>query len=328
MTKYKCTILTIILLYSALCTNAISQLLPSGAGSYAIYPPQGANYLMSTFHNSAGSAKLLIFGSLDGITWNQWGATYSPCTGVLRDPNIAWDVARNQMLLATTNVAAVGVSTLSFDVGVSANGHDFTCVTSVDCSSVVSGANAVCWGPAWIYNQDGSLWYDSNGIAHIICAASNTGTTVTGFDLYETHPISMANLAGAWSALVKITGTGLPSNIIQTYPMVVGSNLTLWSTTGGKINEMTSTLTLLTSGYTVTQATVGVGVWPSAEAADLIVPFTSPNVLRAYFGIFASGINTLYSESSDGGITWTTPQSVATPIHDPTNGTVIPNPFR
>ena len=294
--------------------------------------PSNTNYLFATFKQ--GTSKPLIIYKGDGVNWGNWTTTYTPCNagGFVRDPSIAWYAPTRTMYLVHTNVGGVGTQNTTFDLASSTDGHTFTCIQAVDVSAAVSGAQAAVWMSGFVQNSDGSLYIDGSGFLHVFFNGSNTGTLGTQFKEYETHPISMSNLAGAWSAPVEITGTGIPTNLFFGFPQVVGSNINIWTSAGSAqniIQEISTSLASFTSGYTMTQTLVGGSSFPTfieGLTGLYLSGIGQPNRFRAYFSTVTGLANgEYYSESDDNGVTWTTAGPTASPVKVQ-NGTVIPNP--
>lgn len=307
---------------------ALSLILALIAG-FADARPRGApatpGYFWANFQ-AGTSGPLKMLQSADGVTWGNRAVSYTPCNagGYVRDPSIALFSAEGKHYIVHTNTT-FGVANTTFDLAVSSdNASTFTCVQQIDMSSVSSGANSQIWAPEWAHNADGTPWLDPNigGCPRVYVAASSTGLSDTGFQIYETHPTNCSDFSQPWTAPTLVTGTSLPNNMIDAYPYVSGSTINLWikNENDKYIGYLTSTTSAPTSGYVVTKSGDWAG-WGTPLEGESIVQMPG-GVLRIYLDAEASGYT--YSDSADGGVTWSGKQSVY-PAYALQHGTVIPS---
>lgn len=288
--------------------------------------PRGAPYtsgfLWSVFQ-AATSGPLRMLQSVDGVSWRNRDVSYTPCNagGYVRDPSIAQFSAQGKHYIVHTNTT-FNVANTTFDLAVSSDdASTFTCVQQIDMSSVSSGANSQIWAPEWAHNDDGTPWLDPNigGCPRVYVAASSTGLSDTGFQIYETHPTNCSDFSQPWSAPTLVTGTSLPNNLIDAYPVVSGSTINLWikNENDKYMGYLTSTTSAPTSGYTVTKSGDWAG-WGSLLEGESLMQM--PGFLRIYLD--AQGSRYTFSDSFDGGATWTPKQSISASFA-PQHGTVI-----
>ena len=297
-------------------------------GSSAISPVSIPRYIYGCFESAPVlTEKLFILNSQDGITWTQAPVDYIPAdsgNGV-RDPSIAYNFKTDTIWLVHTNTLAADFK--KFSVAVSANhGRFFYPTTEVDMSAVVSGANALVWSPEWAHAEDGSLWLDGTGLPHVFVAASSTGTSDTGFQLYEVHPGNVNDWSQPWSVPVQVTGTSLPNNMIDPYPLVDGATISMWYKNENTkfVEVMSTTLAALTSGYTIARSGDWAGWGGPLEGMGPIR--MSMNQWRIYLDAQGSGM--YYSDSFnnvtgyDAGVPYTAKALITSPF-TVQHGTVI-----
>ncbi len=266
-------------------------------------------YLVAWFTNA--EQKLWLGVSNNGLAWNTIGraAVYSPASGSLRDPSI-FVLDPNEVYSPQPSVRYLACHTnegspLGFDVISSPDLQDWSLVHHVDCTSIASLAHV--WAPEWFIDTDGSI--------HVFVACSNSGTTA--FQIYETHPTNAA--LTTWSNPAIVTGTSLPSDMIDPFMVKVGNTYNIWyKNDSTKYIEYLSS-TSLTSGYTVTKS----GDWASwgsgLEGPSLLQVDSS--TWRIYFDKYtAQGI--YYSESTDNWATWSAKALITSPI-TMSHGTVV-----
>lgn len=281
------------------------------------------NFLWSVFQ-AGTSSPLRMLQSQGGTSWNNRPVSYTPCNagGYVRDPSIAKFAAQNKHYIVHTNTT-FGLANTTFDLAVSSDGaNTFTCVQQIDMSSVSSGVNSQVWAPEWARNADGTPWLDSNisGCPRVYVTASSTGLSDTGFQIYETHPTNCSDFSQAWSAPVLVTGTSLPANMIDAYPYISGSTINLWikNETDKCVGYLTSTTSAPTSGYTVTKSGNWAGWACNLEGESVI---QTQGGLRIYLDALGAGY--YYSDSSDGGATWSAKTLINSVPFTPAHGTVI-----
>lgn len=228
-------------------------------------------------------------GSHDGITWSQIPSTYTTCGTVVRDPSIAYLPAAQKYWLVHTNS-----TTTTFDLASSWDGKAWTCIKQVSLAAVVSGTGAAVWAPEWVHDPDGSLWLDTNGTPHVLVAASVSGTSDTGFGIYEVHPTS-ADFT-QWSTPVLLTGSGFPTNLIDPYAVVGGEKFYLFYKNENSRYIELAVSGQLTTGYAITESGDWAGWGTPLEGPSVIM--VAPNIWRIYLDAQGNGI--YHSESTAG----------------------------
>jgi hypothetical protein len=182
-----------------------------------------------------------------------------------------------------------------------------------------SGTNT--WAPEWIRNIDGTPYlHPSTGFP---AATVNVSTdSQSTFTVREIHPTNRGMTA--WSASTTVTGTSLPSKMIDAFLLADGDDYWLWykQETDKRI-EIAHSTTGLTSGYTVLESGDWAGWVANKDAgADSI---EGPCVVRLDDGRWRiyfnenngfSSIRAVYSETTDdwrtGTSTWTTQTAITT----------------
>ena len=239
-------------------TNCVHEDGSSGAcGGGSGTVSAGGIYYSSTM---LADENLYTIFSVDGITWNfvsptsVWTPTQSPSGGTqdtgVRDPDIA--NINGSYWVVYNNTSGAGSSPSKSISLINAPRPDgaWSWVTHIDLSSI--GATIYAWSPRWVQDTDAS-W-------HVIVAV---GTTTSNFQFYEVHPTDTSGLT-TWSAPVLVTGTSLPAQMIDPFPMIPAT-VTAGPCSGkyvmfyedhnsGSIGYMCSTSFL--SGYTVQVADV------------------------------------------------------------------------
>ncbi len=279
--------------------NRVSQYLRA---KYAT-PSYSGQYLWAAFQapDSSANESLAMFQSDDGITWSYRPSSYLPPSGsTLRDPSIIY---HQGLYWIAYTISGTGHRHV-FALAVSADGYNFSFVADVDCSDAVGiGAGAAIWAPEWFLDDDQTL--------HIVYSGSSDATA-GGFQLYEKHltaPLAVGG--GTWSASVRITGTGLPSYMIDGFVWKVGP--TYWiiykNTISGYMDIMTSST--LTSGYTITRPNVC--RWGGGYEGPTVIPLGNGSY-RALLDHAPSGrYNYQYSDTSDNFATCTAPTDISAP---------------
>lgn len=202
-------------------------------------------WLMATFQ--ATTSNMWLAASSDLKNWQTIGANqvYDDPGGFaigVHDPSIYRHSDGNYYVVYTTGTGN------SFGLAVSSDLVNWSLVQRVS-TAAISGVQHT-WAPEWFVDSDGSV--------HVFISANTVAATNAGFQIYEMHPTVAGNFAGSWSSPVLVTGTSLPSNIIDPFVVKIGSTYNMWYTngsaglSGGTIELMTSTS--LTSGYTVTKS--------------------------------------------------------------------------
>lgn len=264
-------------------------------------------YLMSTFLNV--DMRLKIAGSADGKTW-KWlvNPAYDPAADELRDPSIVfaagkWWVAHTNP--PTGNVYAGAVTHLS--IASSTDLVNWEHVADVEMSSDISGV-AYVWAPEWFVDDDASV--------HLFFCATTNSDHVSDFKFYEMTPDD--DTFTTWSTPTLVTGTSIPSSILDPCMIKIGATYYLWFKNNAteRLGYMTSSA--LTSGYTVVQSgtTDWSGFGSPIEGATLVE--TIPGTWRIYFDKYTDQ-GMYFSESTDTFVTWSTPELITSP----TGGTVL-----
>lgn len=154
-------------------------------------------YVQPSFHNS--EEKLYLSESADGQTWYPLPIKHTPSVGTVRDPSMI--VKDGYQWVCYTSC---GFSTgMSFGVAKAPVGSGvFTMVANVTCQV---GATTQVWGPKW--------FIDENGNPNVIVNVSEGSVNAGPFKLYRIAPTNAAMTT--WGSLELITGTGLPSTLID-----------------------------------------------------------------------------------------------------------------
>jgi hypothetical protein len=247
-----------------------------------------SGYVLSDFPSNTIQS-LEILTSSDGVNWTGQMASYFPGDGyVVRDPSIT--------LLSGTfwvchTVSGVSADNTTFGVASSPDGVNWTFVTGVDCSAV-TGGSGVAWAPEWFLDASAP-----QGVRVIVTASA---TRDVSMQLYETHPTNSAFTT--WSALVEITGTSLPSSMIDPYMLKIGSTYYLWYK-----NETTTFIEVLssaslTSGYTQLYSGNWAGWGDGVEGPSI---FRVGNTWHAFMDQYVAGTGLGYSTQASGTGDWT-----------------------
>lgn len=255
-----------------------------------------------------GVADIHVRHSEDGITWRD-GAVVSTN---MADPSIIhWD---GRYWVCGTRYAVT-----SFGLYVS---DDLETWAEIGAGIAVDAAGTNVWAPEWVRNMDGTPYLDPvTGFPALTVNVSTDSQTT--FTVRELHPTNRGMTT--WSAATTVTGTGLPTAIIDAFLMVDGDDRWLWyKDEVNKHIEIARSTTALTSGYTVFEDGDWAG-WFAAKdgSADSI---EGPCVIRLddgrwriYFNenVDLVSIRTVYSETTDdwrtGTSTWTAQTQITTP---------------
>lgn len=191
-------------------------------------------YQMFSFNESGET--LSMFESSDGIYWTNYSTSLSPPTGAVRDPtgclwNGVWRVAYTR--------TAAGATTFGVAEASSGALTSWTEIASVDCSGASGGADYV-WAPEFARNADGSVYTDAgDGRPRVIVAISSTVSA--NFVPHVVYPTNDGWTT--WSTPAAITGTAIPANCIDGFPINMGGGVwKMWAK-----NEATAAILLLTS---------------------------------------------------------------------------------
>lgn len=248
-----------------------------------------STYLLATFVGNSDQC-LALHTSTDRTTWSKQHANYLIPNGKLRDPSL---LKRNGRYWVAHTKDAVGVATTSFGVAYSDDVLDWTHHVDVSMTAIV-GVNRV-WAPEWFVDP-------ADDSVYVFVSCSTDGST---FALYETHPTNAAMTT--WSAPVAISGTGLPSNMIDPFVVKRGATYYLWfkneAAGAKKLGYLQSSS--LTSGYTVVQdGTTDWAGWGSDVEGPSLLSLGG-NSWRMYLDKYSGGSEGLYySDSADNWATW------------------------
>lgn len=165
------------------------------ASPYQIVGP----YFAALFYNPDQTLRLVQ--SLDGVTCTKLPCSRYPADVPVRDPSLL--IEDDFWWIVHTTAAFVAGTSFALCKAVAKSGN-FVEVANPSLSSI-SGVQSP-WGPKWYRSP-------IDGPHVIICASAtlNSGP----FKMYEMHPTNAARTT--WSDPVEITGTGLPTNIIDAF---------------------------------------------------------------------------------------------------------------
>lgn len=288
--------------------------------SFTTAPYAAYNWLYACNNaNRAGAvhSPLIMLESNDGLTFSyrpSYGISGLPAGESSITPSIIYLSGTAYML---TNVSGA-IATVQTHIDVSqspTSALQFSYLGQISFSSVISGAGAAVYSAQWFVDSDGSV--------HVFAAASNTGTSSTGFQVYETHP-TVAGVYTTWSTPVAIAGTGLPANLIDPMVTKIGSTYYMFAVdedASSNIDLLSSSS--LTTGWSVIES----GNW-AGWGTGLEAPFVFVNGSNFEILLDAKGSGMFYSMSpTSGGLTgtWSTKQLVKAPF-TPQHGTLIPMP--
>jgi beta-galactosidase GanA len=241
---------------------------------------------MSAF-NATGENELSIFSSYDGATFTSTASeTYTPATGLLRDPSIM------QMPDGTYYVAyTTGWNGTTFGIAKSRDLKHWDHVADVDIG--LAGVTNV-WAPEWFRDGDGGV--------SIVVSLSTAGKTGP-FAAYALKATDVA--AGKFAAPVAMAGLG--GNHIDTFPVKDGDTYYAFTK-----NETTKTIELasakaLTGPWTIekTGNWAGWGDWIEGPAVVRL----PDGGWRIYFDDYRTKTY-WYSDSHDGFKTWSPKQEL------------------
>jgi hypothetical protein len=223
-----------------------------------------AVYLAATWFSNETKLRLAV--SADATNWSFIGGTslYSGPTDTCRDMSIRrlndgfW-----YMVYGAENS---GNGSLAY-LAKSSDLLNWTDAGTIDFAAV--GNVTDTYAPQWFQDPDDPGY---TGL-HVIASVSTAGTGYNGpFHMYETHPLD-ATLT-TWSEPVQITGTNLPSNMIDGAIYRIDSTYYFWykrqDDNIGYIELATSNN--LTSGYTVASQNTNdwLGIGTQCEAPGLV----------------------------------------------------------
>lgn len=241
----------------------------------------------------------------------------------VRDPSIIhWDGA--YWMIATKGAAT------SFKLYSKADLFDASVAWSEVATVTADASGTNVWAPEWIRNVDGTPYlHPSTGLP---CATVNVSTdSQTTFTVRELHPTNRAMTS--WSASTTITGTSLPSSMIDGFLMVDVDTFYLWFKDEANKHIEIAESSALTSGYTLLEQ----GDWAGwfAGKSGSANSIEGPCVIRLDDGRWRiyfnenngfSSIRAVYSETTDdwrtGTSTWTA-QAVITTDALMSHGSVV-----
>lgn len=265
---------------------------------------------LATYHRASDTVPLLM-ASDDGITWSDVGEALLGTT-TMRDPSIMhWD---GVWWLCGT-IGAAGATTIY-------KSTDLVTWSSVVTLTSIGGGNRA-WAPEWIRNMDGTPYiHPSTGFPAVTINISTDAETT--FTVREMHPTNRGMTT--WSSTTTITGTGLPTKMIDGYLLVDGTDYYLWykdEVSTERHIEIAHSSTSLTSGYTVLEGGDWAGWFAAKDSGansteGAAVVRLDDGRWRVYFnennGL--NSIRTVYSETTDdwrtGTSTWTTQAEITT----------------
>jgi hypothetical protein len=281
-------------------------------------------YIAAAFNGDTNKG-FQLYDSIDGLNFTTRSTTYTPCNagGYAGGPGIAYFPAQGKIWAVFTNV--LNTSTTTFDLAYSADGHTFTCSQQISFSSVISGASAWVIAPGWVHNPNGTPWLDGGGCPHVYATA---GDNIYSAPLqeYEVHPTNCSDFSQAWSAPVLVTGTSLPTQIVQVYTVVSGSTISMYEAPLSGSSELgvgllTGSTASLTSGFTVTQAPNYQG-WGTGAQGQIVITLHNGETV-GYYSLYGTGT---VQQSIFNGSTWSSGTSVSGIVAPVNFQSLIPNP--
>ncbi len=205
----------------------------------------------------------------------------------------------------------------TIEIAKSTDGDNFTYVTTVDYSDVVSGPDAEVWSDAWYLDDDGSVYL-------IVCGSSDKSNHTTSPDWQEYFKKALSPDLTSWSASTRVTGTGLPPALLS--PAIIKQAGVYTWFVKNEVSECVEVMqsTSFASGYTMVKTGDWAGWGVNYEAPRLIN--LGGNSWRIYLDPLGGGMR--YSETSSGLLSgWSHPAvSVTAPI-SLQHGDILANPF-
>lgn len=305
----------IIVYSSALTPQQFSQVESWLEQKYAMQD-QLDDFLYACFEANGSNDNLVLLTGNDGINWTYRPSNFVPIThsytaGYVRDPSIAF--IQGALWLIYTS------GTTTFTLAVCTDGFNFNVVQYLDCSNITT--NGGIWAPEFFVDSDQSV--------HITVTISATASSDTGFQVYEMHPIDTYNLYGAWTQPAAISGTSLPTNLIDSFMTKLGGTYNLWCKDETNKEFVLLTSTSLTSGYVVTGGDNFQGAGTGVEAPCCFNTGGENWVLLSDHqgsGIYYQTISTVaLSDTAFPATGWSAPATVNAPF-TPQHGTVIRTP--
>lgn len=221
------------------------------------------SYVQPHFHNSEEA--LYLSESNDTATWYPIPVKLTPSVGTVRDPSL---IVRDgyQWVVYTSCGFSTGTS---FGVAKAPVGSGvFTMVANVTCQV---GATTQVWGPKW--------FFDENGDPRVIVNVSEGTVNAGPFKLYTIAPTNAGMTS--WGTLTAITGTSLPSNMIDAMVFRNPSIANKWwilvkdEDTKKFITLRLDASSYANSGWVVDDSDIGYGDW--IEGPSLMFEDAAPH---------------------------------------------------
>lgn len=261
---------------------------------------QGQYAFAAASFASGAVVGLQIFTSVDGKSWSfcSPASTYTPPSAdgdPIRDPDLIYNDFLGAWLCCYTWNAFSGQT--SFRIAKSYDLQKWTDYANVSLASVSGITNA--WGPRWFVDGDGSTY-----ITIATATALNTGPFKP--QILKANDASCAT----WSAPSQMTGSSLPASMFDMSILKTGSTYKLTYRNLSSEGIYCSTSTSVGTGYN--NATIYPVTWPGTMESACLIQL-DPATLRLYADQFTrNGI--FYSESVDGGTTWSAAVACNSPV--------------
>jgi hypothetical protein len=277
-------------------------------GDYVVEVPFGIKGLDEQAHFNKSSAwvasffdeddeSLHIWYTLDaGENWTDLGVSYGD---TVRDPSIIF--YRGKWWVAHTHN---GAPTDVIPVLSSEDLKTWSSVVELD-TSTMANPGAFAWAPEWFVDDDDSV--------HLFIACGDANKQI-----YETHPTNDAWTT--WSNLTAVTGTSLPTDMIDANVVKIGPHYYLWFKDDATGYLCLARSTSLTSGYIVLKTGNWAGFGASKEGQILVR--VNAGLWRIYYNPTLTN-GQVYSESDDDFESWTTPASVSD-LSGMSHGAIVP----
>jgi hypothetical protein len=261
------------------------------------------NYVLSTFlGDSASQEKLSIYTSVDGLNFSLLSNTgYTGPTGVLRDPSIMKHTDGKYYITYTTE--SWTTASTNFGIAYSSNLINWTHLTSI--TSTISNTHYV-WAPEW--------FKDTNGSINILVSIDDSGNG-SNFRIFK-YTATNSSLT-SWNGPTLMVGSG---NYIDQFVVKLGSTYHLFAK--GPTYIETATATSLTGPWTW----IGTGNWAgwsSGKEGPAAFQLANGNWRMILDYDLGGHKEFVYSDSSDGLKTWTTPKDFPSISGVVRHGTVL-----
>lgn len=281
--------------------------------------PSTSDIIFPSFLNSGG----VWLGQGDGASFTNVPMLYTPAaSGQYRDASFIYFDGFVWVLHTNGLPDGAFVNCTEFAIGKSPDMAFFSPAARVDMSSVATGGDSRTWVGTWVFNESPqSSPYLSGGFPCCVVGVSNNG--VSGpFKWYLVTFSAFSNAAITVDAITEIYDPGDYSNGPHIIANTNGT-FTAWYDKGGFAPDnyaAVATAPAITGPWTVQESGDWMGADPDQEG---IHPLTLSNgTLRVYQVLLpfpVSGSSIHYQDSTDGGVTWTTPQTQVTAADDTTN---------